>query len=620
MLDREPWGGRSMGGARGRPVRGAVVLAATTAYVLTAARYVLGGDNGEFATLSFTGGVAHPPGYPLYVMYLRALSWAPASSPAHNASLSTAVLGVLAVALMQRAAMAWGASAFAAALVSAVYAFAPITWQLATHAEAFALNALIALAILVLAAPRCDIAPTKRLALLGLAAGLGLSNHHSIILLAPVGMFAVVTTLRAATRPIAAAASGALAFLVGLTPYAYLVVQARRADAAWIWGDPRDLASLLHHVLRVDYGTTELGISSHGRAPLAHLAALGKRLFTDYLGMPLSAVVVFAAWVRARARAHPGSRWSGATIALFATFLLAGPVFVAWFNLPPREIGALIAERFYLLPATVLCVLAAPGVDRILPTLGERPKVAALLVSMTAAVGALLAYPSVREHHRPTVELYVRNALRIAPARSIIAGTGDHRFGGFLYARYALGLRTDVVFVNPRLLLGDWYPVRISRTLGFEVVRGKDRVLDGAALTTQLLSTGRPLFFTDWFARGLEIHAPSYPLGPLVRIVPRVTDIPLPDALLAANEAVEGELEIEPNPPRDPHTWSGDLQKDYARPWSVLADAFRRARREGDGKRAEACERRARALAPWLVAPRASDRSLGADLDGERHP
>src|SRR5438552_1309526 len=58
-------------------------------YTTTATRYVLGGDNAEFVALAADGGVAHPPGYPLYVLYLRALHGIPAATPAHAAALAT---------------------------------------------------------------------------------------------------------------------------------------------------------------------------------------------------------------------------------------------------------------------------------------------------------------------------------------------------------------------------------------------------------------------------------------------------------------------------------------------------------------------------------------------------
>src|SRR5580692_6583945 len=87
-------------------VLGAVVLAA---YAWLAPAYIVDGDNAEFCTLGAVGGVPHPSGYPLYVLWLRATSWLPAGSAAHRAALATAVLGAAAVVVLHAACRAWGA-------------------------------------------------------------------------------------------------------------------------------------------------------------------------------------------------------------------------------------------------------------------------------------------------------------------------------------------------------------------------------------------------------------------------------------------------------------------------------------------------------------------------------
>src|SRR4051794_34079210 len=120
--------------------RVAVLAATAIVYAATSAPHVLGGDTGEFATLYATGGTAHPPGYPLYVLYLRAMQWLPVASPAHGAALATAILGVVAALLVERAARAWGASAGASAMAAALFAFSSSAWILSTEPEAFALN------------------------------------------------------------------------------------------------------------------------------------------------------------------------------------------------------------------------------------------------------------------------------------------------------------------------------------------------------------------------------------------------------------------------------------------------------------------------------------------------
>ena len=59
-------------------------LATLVFYVVVAPTWIVEGDNAELAGLGSLGGIAHPPGYPLYVLWLRAWSWLPAHSPAHD--------------------------------------------------------------------------------------------------------------------------------------------------------------------------------------------------------------------------------------------------------------------------------------------------------------------------------------------------------------------------------------------------------------------------------------------------------------------------------------------------------------------------------------------------------
>jgi hypothetical protein len=562
-------------------------------YVVTASPHVLGGDAGEFATVGALGGVPHPPGYPLYVLWLRALVWLPARSPAHATALATAVLGAGAVWMLQRACGAWGASRGATAIVSAAFAFSPLAWDLSTHAEVFALNTLLGMAIVALAAPgapRVTPRPTDeaRTALLGLAAGLGLSNHHSVVLLAPIGLFAAGTAVRRARRPWVAAALGVGALAIGLSPYAYLVTVARTTPptGALVWGDTRTLGGLVHHFLRADYGTTSLSANPGDPRPLVNLASLARDLVVGLFGVPLAAALggILAAR-RARLREH------AALAVLVLSFVLVGPAFVSRFDLGSSGVQPTIAARFHLLPAALSCVLASLGLDALARAWFEaHGGVVALAVAVARAA---TAWPAVGEAQRPTVEHYMENALHAAPPRAILLATSDAAVGAFFYEKLVLGRREDVVLVSPPLLLGDWFPRRVSAELGFEIERGHPRDgepsrlphLETAPLVLQLLASGRPVVAGDWLPLELAEGAPSYPVGPLVRLVPDPRAVPDPYALEARNVALFDAFALEDRPPRR-DSWGAALWAGYARTWASLAAAFAA---RGDPAHAEAC-------------------------------
>jgi len=573
---------------RARVASTLVFVAIGALYAITTARGVLGGDNGELIAVGVSGGVAHPPGYPLYTALLGLANVLPGESPAHRAALVTAAIATLAVAALAWAARAWGASGPASLAGAALFAVTPLAWTLGTHAEVFALNALLAMLIVGLSSPKLD-APfgreDARALLLGLLAGLGLANHHTIALLAPIGLYAVIcSTRRAGARAIAAAVLG---LAIGLTPYALIVVHARSTPPGdgCVWGAPTDLAGLVRHVLRMEYGTFSLGITDNKPPPLANPLALARTLFVDSFGAALLPLVALCLWWRR----DKGGAWR-TYVALVASLVLAGPVFVARFNLVPKGISGTIVERFHHLPLALACLLVALSLDVCV----KRSSLVAPIAAVVVAVRAVVSYPAVAEHHRPTIDLYMRNVLAYVPDRALVVSEGDDRTGAFMYARCAVGLRTDVDTVNPRLLFYGWYADQVSARLGFPVVRGKDGVLSAAALLVQLEKSGRPVFLTSWPAAGVDETFPSYPIGPLLRIVPSKKDVPDPFTLLAMNERAFDQMDLEETLPA-PHTWAGERMHDYARPWTVLGSAFDAM---GDPGRAEACRRRARALTP----------------------
>jgi hypothetical protein len=588
------------------PLWAPLLVCVTAAYGFTANRFVGGGDSGEFATMLAQGGVPHPPGYPLYVLYLRALFWLPVSSPAHAAALATALLGAAAVLAVLLACTSWGASVPAAAAAGAVFAFSPLAWRCATEPEAFALNALIAAGIVALAGPACRLAIRTRLRLLGLLLGLGLANHHSIVLLAPAVLWAVLRPLiRREVRP-RDIGWFAIAVAVGLVPYAYTWHVATHSAGRWIWGDPGSMSGLLHHLVRGDYGTARLGLVGGDPKPWLHVGLLVSRTITDLWIVPPIIAIAGTAWLFAR-RPEPtpvASRIDGGVLLL--TTLTAGPVFVSRFNIDATGMGALVVERFYLLPELLVCIPLALGVDLVAGhlrtrTMAERaatpPWIAVVAMAAAAAAGTCTAWPRVREHHRPTIELYARNTLDSAPKDAVILGTGDHRLYGFLYAQHALGIRPDVVYLDPNMWRYRWYRRHLGPALRHAIYEPDGPSVSTVALAESVLATGRPLLMANLFTTAITQELPSYPFGTLIRVLPRGTAPPSPDEVERTNLQLDAGFRRELSPPKRPGTWASDVHEAYARPWFALAKAFAV---QGLSERSEASRARALAAAPWL--------------------
>ncbi len=554
-----------------------VIAAAACVYGVTAPRHILGPDNPEFATLFRLGGAAHPSGYPAYVLYLRAMRWLPAASPAHGAALATVLLAVVGLFTAYRAMRALGASVAASTIVLAVHAFSARVWILGTYGEVFAMNAAIAGAIVWIAVAEQP-SGWRRVALLGLLAGLGLSDHHSIVLLAPIGLYGVVRGVREDERVLRTVLVGVAAFASGLVPYTYLLYVGRHPEGHFVWGETSTWAGLLFHFRRGEYGTVTFAVRSQASDRLGQLVFLTMSTLRGLLFLPVLALVS----IRKKPRA--------ATIALFASIVLAGPAFVALFNLTTVGLDRLIVERFHLLPQVLLAIAIAPALDPVV----SRARLAVVAAIPLALFSAFLSFLEVRAHHRPSIELYIRNTLAIVPPESVILGSGDHRFDGFIYARDGLDLRRDVAYVDVWSLFRPWYHRRMSAILGYELVRPVERSLSTVALADQVLATGRPLFVANEVSDTLLSTFPNYPIGTLRRILPRGTPLPPPAVVEQWNEQALAQMTFEPTIPES-GTWGGELQKTYATPWLTLATVWQNA---GQLDRAAACRKRAEQLLP----------------------
>jgi Protein of unknown function (DUF2723) len=584
----------------GRALLGAIVLLAAVGYTLTAPHWILGGDNGEFSALYAAGGIAHPPGYPSMVLWLRLWHWLPVDTPAHGAALATVILGVASVWTVQRACLAWGASTAATAFASAVYAFSPLTWKLCSHAEVFAMNAMFAGAILALSAPEPRLRGEKLTLALGLVAGVAIANHQSITFLAPIGLLAAVRGVREARRPWVAALAGVLALFLGLVPpYLYVYAVARTGDprTSPMWIEAPTLAGVLFHFRRGAYGSLTLSTSPAQRHVVGNLVLFAKSSARQMLGTP---VVVLAAagfaLATRRAAAVPARRLRS-LIALGAAFVLTGPLFIAWFNLPLDHAGPTVAERFYLQPEVILTVMGALSLDALVPWLMAREGLMAALTAQAALAASILSVPEVLEHNRPTVALYIENTLRGAPENAILVGTGDHRWGGFMYARYALHMRPDVTYIVPGTLTQAWYRRDMQAMTGVSFETPAHGPVGPKTLMARLLASRRPLFYTDWPEPEVA-GTPHYSVGTLMRVLREGESAPAPEELEAMNLEAFSKYELEPTPPEDVNGWGYALQGDYARAWGELGEAYAK---EGNVAKQQECFALAARFAPWLV-------------------
>lgn len=576
---------------------GIVAVVALVVYVWLAPSHIVDGDNAEFATLGMLGGVAHPSGYPLYLLWLRATSWIPAESPAHAAAIATAVLASIQVLVLHAACRAWGARASAASLAVAIFAAGPAVLRIHTEAEVFALNGLIVALVLWLAAAGGPLRGASRAFALGLVAGLGLSNHLTCVLAAPVGILGVVRGVREGrTHALASVGVAALGLAIGLSAYVYLIIT---NDSLLSWKDLDGLGDVVHHFLRKDYGAVGQ-FSPHGRevSPFTSLLAMAETIARGWLYLPLVLGLGMLAWQLARPRG-PESRVGWAMLAV--SIVLAGPVLATRFNVMPEGLGLYIVRRFHILPALLLAPAVATALDHIGTLIQRRLQHRWLrsrgfggVVAVVAFVSvAGLSLPHLLRVHSPAVELGLRNTLRSLPVGAVVFVHSDVMHFGMGYLQGALGERPDVIVIMWPQVPSPTYRARLARRAGIEIV-AHDKTITTVAVAEQVLAMKRPVYI-DPFNSNIAAAFPTYPYGVLFRVLPRGHAPPPIEEVFALNRSLFENFDLSYPVPGLVDDHATDLHQHYERVWRIIAQGL-----EVAGRREELAIARtfADALAP----------------------
>ncbi|HSS01430.1 MAG TPA: hypothetical protein VLM79_30430, partial [Kofleriaceae bacterium] len=262
---------------------------------------------------------------------------------------------------------------------------------------------------------------------------------------------------------------------------------------------------------------------------------------------------------------EPRAGW----IALAASFVLAGPVLMARFNIDPHGVGLDICQRFHLLPVLLLALPVSAALE--LACARVTREVAAEIVCVAAFAVLMVAnLPRLAAVHTPAVELGVRNTLRALPPLAIAVVTGDDQCFGARYVQLVLGERPDVAVVCAGLL-----PVRSYRAAW--QARGIPMPpMTGPRLGQALLATARPVLVDQQLTAILSAF-PSYPLGVLVRVLPPTMRPPAPGEVAAMNQEVYRRFALDYASPGPDDGYATVAHHRYAATWAAIARLLDRA-------------------------------------------
>jgi hypothetical protein len=154
-------------------------------YVRTLAPFVLGGDSGEFQVLAYQLGIAHAPGYPVYLALAKLMTLLPIGDVAYRVNLFSAVMAAVTVAGVYLATRLLAGARLAAVLGALALAVSYTFWTQATIAEVYTSATAFAALVLIGLLAWYRTGSRRALFLAGLCGGLSLGVHSTVGLLAP---------------------------------------------------------------------------------------------------------------------------------------------------------------------------------------------------------------------------------------------------------------------------------------------------------------------------------------------------------------------------------------------------------------------------------------------------
>ncbi len=403
----------------------AVIYSLTLAPGLTWANN--GADGGDLIAAAATDGIAHPGGYPIYLLLAKIFHMLPVGSLAFRTNLLSMFAAIGAAWVIYETLCkitGWQAGLSAAA----IFGVSPLFWSQAVITEAYTLHVFFIAVVLFLHAQ--DLHPYLK----GLVTGLSASNHLTSLLLLPL---LYDSQKNKTLRQVAG-------FLSGLTIYIILPIRAAQNPPV-NWGNPVSIENFIWLVTAQAYQDE---IVLRELPNLIQTARSTARLLLEQfsiLGTLAGFIGMFAS--QPPARLQRGLLWTCAAFTAFPFF----------YN--TRD------SYLYLLPA-FLCfaVWIGLGMEHMA---ARMPRFAAMLFLSGFAIfcfQTVTHWRNVDASKDMRAEQFGANMVQKIPKNAVVFAKGDEAVFTLWYFRYALRQRTDITVIAPELLHHQWYQQNIRQT------------------------------------------------------------------------------------------------------------------------------------------------------------
>ncbi len=415
-------------------------------------------DSGDMLVSAFTLGIAHPPGYPLYVLLGKIFTvLVPAGSIAYRVNLLSAFFGALSCSVLYFLIKNLYEKLFTDKKILKVFVclfvvlqfcFSSSMHSLSIVSEMYSINAFFAVLIIYL-----FLLPSTFYLLPAFLFGLGLGNHQTLVLIVPGIIYLLIKRLGKTFLP--STFYLLPAFLLGFSIYLFLPIRSAQNPTA-NWGDPSASARNFYRVLtRADYG----GVRLHPeKSPTEQNASTVAKNIFNFLkvstedisgnGYVFSNILkiawIFGTLIYIYFVIDKKLFWT-----LFLLWFFSGPVFFVVSNLPLSDKTSLpILEPYLIMPSIIFMVWYSFALFYGYTVISKLLKVSEKIIIVLVFVGLsglfLYRLPQLSKRYEFIGYDYSKDLLKTLPKNSVLFNPDDTTTFTLKYQQDCLQKRKDV--------------------------------------------------------------------------------------------------------------------------------------------------------------------------------
>ncbi|MBI5207801.1 MAG: DUF2723 domain-containing protein [Candidatus Firestonebacteria bacterium] len=406
-------------------------------YIKTLPSTLYSGDPGELITGAYTLGIVHPPGYPLYVLLGKIFTIVfPIGNIAFRVNLMTMILAVFGLVIFYFTVLKYFNSKTSAVLSVILLAFSPTFWAQSSIGEVYTLNFLFFSILLYLELNMPDSI------LIYYIYGLAISNHHTMILLAPLFILKIWKENRIKDLSIYPA------FFLGLSPYIYILIRSIEIPL-FNWGNPSNLSNFINHITRREYGTifkNPFSIINSFNQVWNYILSLSAQFSPVIVIIGILSIIFII---------------NNKRLALLLSFILSGVFVILLLNIPlkPRELFDI--EVFYI-PSYALFSLFAGGSITWIEKYNKVNYKKYIIIFVVLAVSSFQIFYNFQSQNRSYNNFtynYGLNILNTIRKDGLVFAEKDSIASSLSFLMLVENRRKDVIFYNPALqIIRNLYP------------------------------------------------------------------------------------------------------------------------------------------------------------------